>query len=1159
MKSWAPVVGAGVLALATTASGVLVKFNENFMAASSEHRNGISFSTHDVDPLPHNAFMTMQGYYGPKEGYPCAESSVKNATSDVYVLIAISKCLNQSSIDNIKQWVDQVKTKELTYFSKGEAQSLKFETTLVPGDCQSRTEREKKGQTEQIDWEKKPYNEEPKPAEFLLSNEVLPGEIERIAAFAKFGRVLQSLPSTTTQDEIPIAVVSFVNNELSYKEVEQFEKKSKITQAFNFQICDKGKSCEGKYENCVFLQEDVDLFMYNPFTVIRTFECDSVLPDAVPVSYIDAEGQRKCFCACPAKYELVKGYYGKDRCDPITKEPCQCAWDAHPFGYRIENTENLRTCLFCDIANKDVPVPFPVDNYVADGRKNRYDSTTINGPHVDLAVTPLYSDIRNEIDIEQIFQRSAPGLFASSGFPPTFKELIQLVEANHISVSEMDQSLFRPFRPATNTRGYTTSNRYTWRTFQTQRVKKINDLEFTSYGKYELFIDAVDYTDSATCTGCVAFIDKFRPEATTKCPKSFCDNSTDVCDGADEATAELTPDNQEKADAIVKGVYAFGEEATNDVCSEDRCDEQLYSYKNFFKNSYESCDWSNGKKCFDKDEVVKEFVNNPKAKANPLVELDAQGKVCVKNVEIPVKEGKCTRCCKASTTLREFWTDYSCGCDFDVRRCSAGSDDAKTKCGAKQCLTMFGDTLAHVSSCIKPDVVEESERVLSKLVQEGQTVNEVHRSISCPEIDKDKPACRYEAKMTDLFDVSAEAKILEVQLNPNDYIFWRYKVIGQNNGWRLFTPDTPAQMKTETFVQAKTKIILEAWTNCGLARRFFYFVHIHVTSDIAVCDYFSDMWYQTSSNRLPITSTVCAYDGSDFAEVTFDYRPFAGLKYKRNELRPDVTGVQCKAQIAGRQSVNILTNTQQNPEIIQRYAVELLNTRRTNATTTVKMECTFTYTFHDKTSQTKTCRRTITMQDCNPPEYNDADGECLQQCANRNKPGPYEACGGQIISHNAQKTLFSTGEKQCCQQCSRAQTKCTAILGLKNEKEDIKRCVPEVSEYANYGYTNEGYAYVVPYADNENVENEPEEPENPPVNPVNPPVNPVNPPLNPANPPPLMLSAAVHQLSSLNASAAMLLFASGMVAVLAVVVVRGRRAAAAKPPVAEDAYYPLLH
>ncbi|KAJ0409417.1 hypothetical protein P43SY_002307 [Pythium insidiosum] len=1218
MKSWAAV--AGVLALATSASGVLVKFNENLLAASPDRRHGISFSTHDVEPLPHNAFLTMDGYYGPNEGYPCYESTEKNATSHVTVLIAISKCLNETSIKNIQTWVEQIKGKELAYFDKGAKQDLKFETTLVPGDCQEFTEREKKGQKEQIGWEKNPYDGT-KPAEFLLSNEVLPGEIERIAAFAKFGRVLEGLPSTTVRDEIPIAVVSFVNNKLSYKEVEQFEKKTKITKTFNFQICDKGKSCEGQYENCVFLDEDVDLFMYNPFTVIRSFECDSVLPDGVPVSYIAQDGSRKCFCACPSKYELVKGNYGKDRCEPIEKQPCVCEWDNHPFGYRIENTDNLRVCKFCNIAEKGVPVPFPVDNYVADGRVNRLDAT-VGGPHVDLIMTPLFSDVYNELDLQQIFQRAAPGLFAASGYPANWKDFIKSIKANQLPLSELDQSLFRPFLPAINTRGEPVDGHFTWRTFQTQRRKKINDLDFTAYGKYELFIDAVDYTQSAQCTGCVAIVDMFRPEATTECPKSFCDNTTSVCDGADAATAELTPNNQQKADEVMKDVYKFQKQATNDDCSgtDNRCDDEDYRVKKFFDESYVKCDWNGGEKCFEKDSIIKDFINNPDAKKNPLVEVDSYGKVSVNPDDVPVAEGKCTRCCKASTTLREFWTDYSCGCDFDIRRCSAGSDDLKTKCGAKQCLTMFGDTLAHVTACIKEDIVEESEKVLSKLVQEGQTVTEVHRSISCADLDPKKKDCRYDVKVTDLFKVTEEAKILDTELNPSEYVFWRYKVVGQNNGWRLFTPDKPGSMPTERFSQAKTKIILEAWTNCGLARRFFFFVHLHVHSEILVCDYFDEMWYQTSTSRLPITSSICAYEGSDFAEVTFDYRPFAGLQYNRNELRPDVVGVKCTARVGNRQSVTILDDKKTNPEIIERFAVELLKNGRTNEKTTVKMVCTFEYMYHDKTTKSKSCDRTITMKDCTEPEYKDIDGECLQECANNKAPGPYEACGGQIISHDKLKTTFFSGEKKCCDRCSKAKTTCTAILGLKNEKDDIKRCVPEVSEYANYAYGTEGaYDYAVPYTENEKVDDANDEPAANDVVDVDIEDEPAaggapaggapaggapaggapaggapaggapagGAPADgapaggapaggapaggapaggaPAGGAPaggaaaLQLSAMAEQLSSMNMSAASLLFASGMVAVLAVVVVRGRRAAAPKPTVAEDAYYPLLH
>ena len=76
---------------------------------------------------------------------------------------------------------------------------MKSNTTLVPGGCQARSEENKQSLSQML----------------LADNQMTEDDMARAQRFADHGHVLQALP--TADQEIPIAVVSFVNDAESYR------------------------------------------------------------------------------------------------------------------------------------------------------------------------------------------------------------------------------------------------------------------------------------------------------------------------------------------------------------------------------------------------------------------------------------------------------------------------------------------------------------------------------------------------------------------------------------------------------------------------------------------------------------------------------------------------------------------------------------------------------------------------------------------------------------------------------------------------------------------------------------------------------------------------------------------------------------------------------
>ncbi|OWZ15036.1 hypothetical protein PHMEG_00011393 [Phytophthora megakarya] len=589
--------------------------------------------------------------------------------------------------------------------------------------------------------------------------------------------------------------------------------------------------------------------------------------------------------------------------------------------------------------------------------------------------------------------------------------------------------------------------------------------------------------------------------------------------------AELTMENIAKANDLVQQYFEYGDQAENDGCSgNNRCDLQQFTRKNFFENKYTRYSHDDSISCFDQDAVLGDVLNHRKITINPLKHTNGS---CYDEIN-PVPTGQCTRCCKMSTSLREFWTDYRCGSDYDARYCEG---DLGQSCPFEQCLVINGDTFATATAKIKANVIADSKQVLQQLHEEDyQTVTQIHRALECTSYYGDDGVCEYMAKLSELIDTTHTLKLGGDYNNADDFVHWRFKVNGDAEKWHLWKTRRQTSAETGcseptcedvydddpvlTFSDPETKISIEAWTQCGIVRKFFFFMHLHVNSAVDVCKHFDEMWYQASVSRLPVDGQMCAFPGSDFAELTFDFHPNVGLQNSRTELRMKVTEVVCFGSLENRTPVNLLKVTRSSPEIVKRFGVELVHTPNTEALTNFDITCDFRYVGYGESLHTKTCGRSFSIADCKGPQFDVPGAKCeFDACAGKAKAGLFEACGGNIIRSTATSTYMESGEKECCQGCDNTDIICVPLLDVPTADAELMRCEP-ASGYGGYGAYSYGNYYF----------------------------------------PMSLLAEATqnHPVAMMTLSASMLAIAAGLIAF------QRRKTALSSAQFSSDAYYPLM-
>ncbi|KAG3113868.1 hypothetical protein PI124_g7372 [Phytophthora idaei] len=628
----------------------------------------------------------------------CSQNSQAVYDGQIDVLLLFSKCVETSTLSTIELWAQDMKKIVADTVDKNSGVTLNFQASMVPGQCSDAA-----------------YGD----------SEVTGDNLDRVAAFPRFGDIYP-LESATSSTDGYTAAISFSTDETSYNAIVTFENMNQMANVVNFQMHGSGDNCEGGPESCIELKQDDDIFMYNPFTVTQSLDCAD-LENGVPVTLIGDDGTRQCYCGCPAGFEMQTK--GRDKvCVKVDNCALTCVW-SKVSGYKHQVNSQLSVCSFDHIVDKwGVPLPLPTSGYgsnkllLADGSLDprvRVSAVKIQNPEYYAGyLSPILGSV-------------------TSSWPMRFKDVV----ARAPNAASFDPMIpghgDLPIHDAATT----------WRDYQSNRADAVNSIVFKDYGKYRLEMDAYDYYSSATCTGCLVLLDKYRPRATTQCPASFCNStsSTTTCG----CTAELTLDNLAKANDLVQQYFNFGDQAENDGCSgNNRCDLHQFSKKNFFEIKYTRYSHNESISCFDKDLVLGDILNHDKIRVNPLKQSNG---TCYDELS-PVPNGQCTRCCKMSTALREFWADYRCGSDYDARYCEGDSDQS---CTFEQCLVVNGDTLATVTARIKPNVVAESKQVLQHLHQQDyQTVTQVHRALECTSYYGDDGQCVYMAKLSELIETT---------------------------------------------------------------------------------------------------------------------------------------------------------------------------------------------------------------------------------------------------------------------------------------------------------------------------------------------------------------------------------------------------------------------
>ncbi|OWZ17483.1 hypothetical protein PHMEG_0008572 [Phytophthora megakarya] len=996
----------------------------------------------------------------------CTESELNPENRKLNVVLAFSKCLNDSALSIVAEWVAQVKATIATV-AAGDELSVNFQTMMVSGVCD----------------ENSVVQNQPRGVS-MFAEELHSSDLKRLETFTHLDNVVNLADDVAPN---PIAVISFITGEKSYNEVTKYESSVQVSKTFKFQMCKNGPNCQRTFDNCIRLSEPQDLFMYNPFTVTRSIQCTN-LDGGVPVTFVDNRGKRQCFCNCPAGFEIQENEYGKLACRQVVEEKCPCVWAASG-GFKHKVQTNEAKCSFRDVATKwKLPVPFPNDGYVADKRDTLKEGNL--NPRITLAAERKQDAEYRASDIRMIVSPNAP-------LPLTFQQVLGV---------NGTASNFKPLVP----RSQATTNHQeetTWKEYQLHRTDHIDAFEFTAYGKYRLELNAFDYISGATCEGCLVIVDNYRPSATTTCPRNFCDSGADPrCSGS----AELNEKNLEKVYRLVVQYLNFGAKAINDACSVDnRCDLKVFSRRNFFEKDYTNQDYNRIQQCFNKD-TLEELLRDDKTKTNPLVGTQNDNEC--DNTDKPVPVGQCTRCCKMNTALKEWWTDYRCGSDYDTRSCDGDSDQI---CEFNQCLVLNGDSFATVTASITADAKAESESVLHEIEGQGyQTVTQIHRALDCTAFGADD-GCDFRAKLSELVDTTEQLNVATYGHDAREFVYWRFKIIAEGEAWQLWKTGHHEEYGNIvydnddmlTFTNSETKIAIEAWTQCGLVRQFFFYVHLHVNSPVSVCEKFNSMWYQTSESKLPIGTAMCAYPGSDFAELTFDFHPNAGLMYSHQELQMKVSKVVCTGALEGRSPVEILRVTKASPEIVTRLAVTMVTKAKTKATTGFHVNCVFTYKKISGKTTDESCERDFAISDCTGPTFDTPNAKCrYDACAGANEIGLYEACGGTVVKANEKATIVEKGDpRECCQGCGKTDVMCTGLLDLPNADADIMRCEPD----SEGGYSS--YKTV-------------------------------------------LLSESIQHHSG----ATILLATSALVAVVALIVIRSRTTASNLMETSDDAYYPLL-
>lgn len=926
----------------------------------------------------------------------CNQVPVTAAPCQINVLFAISQCLDKSTAVVFKQWMEKLAANEDKFFTGGKACDLVY-STVVLTDCTAKA-------SPKTSPSKKIYLPTDVDATVaLLAQDRFPEHAalltstvatqDLIDLFTPFGDVYCSLNATSSLR--PDAVVSLFADAVSHKAVTDYEQDRKIHTVFNFHVCHDLDASTCAAQHSAFADDSTLLVDDTDLFMHNPFKAVQSFhcAQALPngLPVVSLDAANVRQCRCRCPTGFDDTLHnGQRMCVPTPKPTCACYWSNRQYRLEISNATAYGKAT-CDISKL-------------------YPATINRIPYPRSNYVAVHKN-RGDKD---------------NGAVDTGAPLIQVTVTKRTAESPTAKTIF--------------NTPYAWTYFEMNRDAIVNRISLDGPGVYNFVMKAKGYRSDADCSVCLAVVDKFRPFSTARCPTALCDQPK--CES--DPTAEWTASNLQLVRNVHAQHVAYAANAINDGCGLGRCDDNHLYRKDMFATEYVEANVDLGATCLNDAVPAKALA---KLKTSP---LNAQQLQLAK----PVADGLCTRCCKYTTQLKEYWHDYKCGNSTAVlasqaQQCS-GTDPG---CKTVQCLRAQGTTLFQASAAVHPTYKAATDELIKRMYPSSgyESTSEIHLLLECTTFGvTNEGKCAHLAPIRDLFTTAASI-VPNAILKGTDasaFVAWRFRING--GPWRTVADDsTPIRFDTQA-----TNVVLEAWSQCGLVKKTIFNVYLHLNRKLCTAEAFDTMWYQSSST-FDGTGALCNVQESDFAELTFDFNPMAGLvcgpKNASTPRMPYVsTGVICTVQYAATpaSSAVLVASAARNTSVVRRFSVQMLSEPTTKAETSFTVACSFSYQGFQTPNVSVAVSKTFTIRNCDTPGWDCPLGECTTKCATAKprRPAPFQACGGLTIYATAADTVVTALNDTCCATCGPAVCQSIWTTPTPRDTNDIKRCiVPEAA------------------------------------------------------------------------------------------------------------------
>ncbi|RHY20148.1 hypothetical protein DYB32_010096, partial [Aphanomyces invadans] len=392
-----------------------------------------------------------------------------------------------------------------------------------------------------------------------------------------------------------------------------------------------------------------------------------------------------------------------------------------------------------------------------------------------------------------------------------------------------------------------------------------------SVGLYWMTLVAYDFNgvESSECSACLSVTDMYRPRGG---PGGKTCTNTNVVGYADTTLKNLLPPVQQ--------LIAYRQKATNNKCSNVRCDDVGLTRTDFF--SLESARESfSGKEVEDPLDGWTTCMGAPLTN-NEWAKLTTS--VFTASSDIPDVH-TCARSCKYDLALKEIYTAFNCDVDYTIFPPKPICDGESTEACAfvQQVTARSTDLVSSFSVKLKAAPakvpIQDPAAVFpgSNYPPPTDTVKkELHFDVSCDSTAPDFATfctSQLQVKVSDLFE-------LDATLNPNPavaallngrttsaapIVFWRVKNTAAGAWHVIENGDLKDPSVVLTFPRFKTELIFEAFTACGKLGDITWNVYVHRHEVVRIDDWWYSMW--------DCGAGKCNVEHTDFRVCKFKFDP----------------------------------------------------------------------------------------------------------------------------------------------------------------------------------------------------------------------------------------------------------------------------------------------